>query len=98
MYFDPESGAKVEGWQEIDGKMYYFGWNGALKGHRKIDGKVYYFDPDTCELKIGWFETLGNKYYADPNDGGALASNKTLIIDGISYTFDYNSILINNAP
>ena len=97
-YFDPESGAKVEGWQEIDGKKYYFGWNGALRNHRKIDGKDYYFDPDTCELKIGWFEALGNKYYADPNDGGALASNKTLIIDGISYTFDYNCILINNAP
>ena len=98
LYFDPVSGAKVEGWQEIDGKKYYFGWNGALRNHRKIDGKDYYFDPDTCELKIGWFEALGNKYYADPNDGGALASNKTLIIDGISYTFDYNCILINNAP
>ena len=94
MYFDPVSGAKVEGWQEIDGKRYYFGWNGALKGHRKIDGKMYYFDPDTYELKIGWIEALGNKYYADPNDGGALATNKTLVIDGISYTFDYNSILI----
>ena len=59
---------------------------------------MYYFDPDTYELKIGWIEALGNKYYADPNDGGALATNKTLVIDGISYTFDYNSILINNAP
>ena len=30
--------------------------------------------------------------------GGAFASNKTLIIDGVSYTFDYGGTLINNVP
>ena len=49
-------------------------------------------------LKIGWLELGKYKYYADPNDGGAFASNKTLIIDGVSYTFDYGGTLINNVP
>ena len=49
-------------------------------------------------MKIGWLELGKYKYYADPNDGGAFASNKTLIIDGVSYTFDYGGTLINNVP
>ncbi len=97
-YFDLESGEQLLGWQDVDGKRYYFGMYGALTFHQYIAGKHYYFDTDTCELKIGWFESSGSKYYADPNDGGALASNKTLIIDGVSYTFDVHGSLINNEP
>ena len=98
-YYDPESGKQLSGWQEIDGKKYYFGLYGAYSGHISgLDGKDYYFDTDTCELKIGWFESGKYKYYADPNDGGALARSKTLIIDGISYTFDNGGTLINNIP
>ena len=100
-YYDPESGKQLSGWQEIDGKKYYFGLYGAYSGHISgLDGKDYYFDSDTCELKIGWFESgkYKYKYYADPNDGGALATSKSLIIDGISYTFDPGGILINNVP
>ncbi len=98
-YYDPESGKQLSGWQEIDGKKYYFGLYGAYSGHIiGLDGKDYYFDSDTYELKIGWFESGKYKYYADPNDGGALARSKTLIIDGISYTFDNGGTLINNIP
>ena len=98
-YFDPVNGDKKLGWQNIDGKRYYFGLYGAYSGRISgLDGKDYYFDSDTCELKIGWFESGKYKYYADPNDGGALASSKTLIIDGISYTFDSGGTLINNIP
>ena len=98
-YYDPESGKQLSGWQDIDGKRYYFGLYGAYSGRISgLDGKDYYFDSDTCELKIGWFESGKYKYYADPNDGGALARSKTLIIDGISYTFDSGGTLINNIP
>ena len=98
-YYDPESGKQLSGWQNIDGKRYYFGLYGAYSGRISgLDGKDYYFDSDTCELKIGWFESGKYKYYADPNDGGALARSKTLIIDGISYTFDSGGTLINNIP
>ena len=97
-YYDLESGEQLSGWQDIDGKRYYFGEYGASSGRIYIEGKQYYFDSDTCELKIGWLELGKYKYYADPNDGGAFASNKTLIIDGVSYTFDYGGTLINNVP
>ena len=99
-YYDPESGAQVSGWQTIDGKTYCFDEFGkAFAGQVTFqDGKTYYFDPANCDLKTGWLELNGRKYYADPNDGGAFASNKTLIIDGVSYTFDYGGTLINNVP
>ena len=98
-YYDPESGEQLSGWQEIDGKKYYLTAYGAYSGQiYPIDGKLYHFDPVTRELITGWFEFYGRKYYADPNDGGALATSKSLIIDGISYTFDPGGILINNVP
>ena len=99
-YYDPESGEGLSGWQTIDGKTYCFDEFGkALVGQRTlIGGKQYYFDPVTRELITGWVELSGIKYYADPNDGGAFASNKTLIIDGVSYTFGSGSYVINNEP
>ena len=98
-YYDPESGEQLSGWQEIDGKKYYLTSSGAYSGHiYTIDGKRYYFDPVTRELITGWFEFNGSKHYADPNDGGALASNKTLILDGVSYTFDSYGFIINKEP
>ena len=97
-YYDPESGERLSGWQTIDGKTYcfdqfgkaYAGWNQLL------DGKIYYFDPVNCDLKTGWLDLDGSRYYADPNDGGAFARNKTLIIDGVSYTFDSGGFVVNN--
>jgi cell wall binding protein len=98
-YYDPESGERLLGWQDIDGKKYYLTSEGAYCGYTyTIDGKLYNFDPVTCELKTGWLDLNGLRSYADPNDGGAFASNKTLIIDGISYTFDSGGSLINNIP
>lgn len=99
-YYDPESGEGLSGWQTIDGKTYCFDEFGkAFVGQRTlIDGKRYYFDPVTRELITGWVELSGLKYYADPNDGGAFASNKTLIIDGVSYTFGSGGSVINNEP
>ena len=63
-----------------------------------IDGKKYYFDPVNRDLKTGWLDLNGTRYYADPNDGGAFAMNKTLIIDGVSYTFSSGGSVINNEP
>ena len=98
-YYDPESGERLLGWQDIDGKKYYLTSEGAYCGYTyTIDGKLYYFDPVTCELITGWLDLNGFRRYADPNDGGAFASNKTLIIDGVSYTFDSGGSVINNEP
>ena len=99
-YYDTESGEQLSGWQTIDGKAYCFDRFGrAYAGwHQLLDGKMYYFDPVNCDLKTGWLDLNGRRYYADPNDGGAFAKNKTLIIDGVSYTFDIYGSVINNEP
>ena len=97
-YFDPVNGDKKLGWQNIDGKWYYLTRSGALIGEQLIDGKNYYFDPVNRDLKTGWLDLNGTRYYADPNDGGAFAMNKTLIIDGVSYTFSSGGSVINNEP
>ena len=85
------SGALVQNWSYFDPV------NGDKKfGWQNIDGKWYFFDWVNCDMKTGWFELNGSKYYADPDDGGALALNKTLIIDGVPYSFDDTGRLIQN--
>ena len=87
-YFDPVTGAAAENtWKHINGKWYYF-YSAAAEGFGFVGKKKYYFDPINCDMKTGWINVNGDKYYADPNDGGALATNKTLRIGGVSYTFD----------
>ncbi len=35
----------------------------------------------------GWIKPDGNWYYLDPNNGGMMVANTTMVIDGVSYTF-----------
>lgn len=86
-YYDLESGERLLGWQSIDGKRYYFDYFGAYTGRRNVDGKSYYFDTVNGDVKMGLVDIEGRRYYADPDNGGAFAKNKTLVIDGVSYTF-----------
>ena len=101
-YFDPANGDMKTGWvsrQGFNGTVwaYYDLVSGEkLSGWQNIDGKWYFFDWVNCDMKTGWFELNGSKYYADPDDGGALALNKTLIIDGVPYSFDDTGRLIQN--
>ena len=96
-YFDPVTGAAAENtWKYLNGKWYHFNAEYASEGFAFVGKKKYYFDPINCDMKTGWINVDGDKYYADPNDGGALATNKTLRINGVSYTFDGTSRLIKN--
>ena len=100
-YFDHFGNASVGLVMFLDGKTYnfdQFGVPNIADQVKLLDGKTYYFDPDNCDLKTGWLDLLGRRYYADPNDGGAFASNKTLVIDGVSYTFGIDGSVINNEP
>ena len=72
-YFDPVSGAKVQGWQKIDGKWYYLIATGPITGEHNIGGKEYYFDPANGDMKTGWVSKIGDSgtkwYYYDPVSG-----------------------------
>ncbi|ERK58006.1 cell wall-binding repeat protein, partial [Gemella bergeri ATCC 700627] len=92
-YFDPENGNEKSGWQNIDGKWYYF-ISEAFTGFNYINEKLYYFDPVNCDMKIGWTKVNGVQYYMDPNDGGAVARDKVLLMNGVYYTFNAGGKLI----
>ena len=52
-YLD-EKGKLATGWQQIDGKTYYFrkGKKEKATGWLRISGKVYYFDKNGCLPEI----------------------------------------------
>lgn len=55
------------GWQQINGKTYYFRMDGtAVTGWLKQDGKHYYFGVDGT-MVTGWLSRPEGKYYLDEN-------------------------------
>ena len=88
-YFDA-AGYMVTGWQKIDETWYYFYDTGALKtGWLYRDGKWYYLTPDGV-MKRGWLLDNGKWYYLLLD--GSMATDCTLAIDGVEYSFDINGV------
>lgn len=64
-YYMDENGAAVTGWQEINGKMRYFGQTGALRcGWLNADDGVYYLLRNGV-ITQGWRTIDGDKYCFD---------------------------------
>ena len=66
-YYVDDNNNILTGFQEINGKTYFLSRDktryGALKtGMITINDDIFYLNPD---LKKGWFEYNGNKYYAN---------------------------------
>jgi D-alanyl-D-alanine carboxypeptidase len=72
----------LTGWQEIDGKSYYYLEDGTpITGWMDLGGVLSYFHEDGA-LATGWTQIGENRYYFDEN--GAMATGK-LVLDGITY-------------
>lgn len=50
-------------------------------------GGHYHFGNDEY-MTVGWVQDRGKWYYLDPNDGGNMATNKSLVLNGVNYTFN----------
>ena len=83
---------KLQGFQEINGKTYFFSYvNSALKsGLQVLDGKTFYLN-ENGEVQYGWW-TIGNFTYYFGSDGYAYQGFKK--IGEKTYFFSYvNSAL-----
>ena len=48
-------------------------------------------------MLTGWLNLNGKYYYLNPSDSGKMAANKTLTIDGVSYSFGSDGAYIANG-
>ena len=92
-FFFDDNGRMVNGVKRIDGHTYYFKDGVMQTGTVKAKGNYYYLDPKTGILQIGWIPYNGKMYYAQ--EGGILAIDCTLKIDGKNYTFNRKGICLN---
>ncbi len=89
-YYLDSAGYMVTGWQKIDEIWYLFEDSGALKtGWVKREGKWYYVTPGGV-YKKGWLLDNGRWYYLQMD--GTMATDCTLMIDGVWYAFDINGV------
>lgn len=82
-----ESSQQIYGWQETDGKKYYFLPESGMmaSGWTEIDGQSYYFYPDTGQMAAGWTDIDGESYYFLPSAGWMMTG--WMDIGGESYYF-----------
>jgi len=79
----------------FDGKQYYADNNGYIVKDREVEffiygvDRIYYYDENGAKV-IGW-NSDNTKYYSD---AGMLTGTHT--IDGVSYTFDENGVLVQD--
>lgn len=106
-YWLNKSCRMVKGWNKIGGKWYYmektttdkkFKEGAAHTGWLKLNGDTFYFneksDGTECVMREGWFTKNGKKYYFRPDGDGRMVANGTYTIDGKSYKFDANGVLV----
>ena len=90
-----DSGRMMTGWLNWGGGKFYLYPNGVMaREWTKIGNDYYYFrGGDSGRMMTGWFLNNGKSYYLG-NNGVRYSGSKT--IDGESFTFDENGVLISN--
>lgn len=88
-YYFNEKKALVDTWAKINEVWYHFNKDASMDTGWVVDGgKMYYLNISNGGLTKGWVQDQnGNEYYLSDNDGSLIIS-ATIVINGISYTFD----------
>ncbi|MCR5501986.1 MAG: Ig-like domain-containing protein [Lachnospiraceae bacterium] len=99
-YFDPDTGAAVTGPFVIKGKKYVPSIGGMIPINRRYQaytpGVTYYFaDKKGAVITNRFVSDKDGTYYADPD--GKLYTNCTVIIKGVSCTFDAEGRLLGSG-
>ena len=90
-YFDSEA-VMLSGLQTIDGAKYYFTSSGAMQtGWLQVGGNWYYFTSSGAYTNK-WLKSGGYWYYFDGES--VMVANTTMVIGGVSYTFDANGHML----
>ena len=85
-YYLGADGAMLTGWQTIDGKIYHLDDNG-LMAQGEWWGKYFADMSGACSDRGGsWHDENRGRWFGDST--GYYPSNRTVMIDGESYTFD----------
>ncbi|MCQ2570000.1 MAG: dextransucrase, partial [Limosilactobacillus sp.] len=96
---DPSSNAGI-GFRKVDGDVYYYDANGAIKNQWKqdADNNWYYFGQDGKMLTDGLSKVVTDnhegEYYFLPN--GVSLRNGLVTVDGNTYYFDKDGKLVKN--
>ena len=103
-YYYDEEGKSVDGIVSINGKMYYFNYEGKLdvgenytfeKYDETSDRYVYYRVNEKGEIVTGWYtDSAGNKYYYDEEGKSAYRITE---ISNKKYLFDKEGMLEKNS-
>ena len=93
-YSLPDGSWLAKTWKKIDGKWYYFHADGYIAECEYVNG--YYIGKDGAwdgSKKASWKQDSNGWYYSDTS--GWYAKNRTLVIDGKSYTFNAKGYCVN---
>ena len=82
------------GWQEINGRRYYYDAKGNLKTGWIEDNGKWYFLSSAGEITTGWKKIRGKDYFFDET---GVMSTGTVTIEGQEYTFDDQGALISGG-
>ena len=99
---------KSSDWKDIEGKWYCYVDGKPVKGEWVQDGSGnwYYLDAKDGHMPVGWFQTRFNNNwfygypYSDSSQAiykGMIVQDKTIEIDGKSYSFDKDGRWIENV-
>ncbi|MDR2023838.1 MAG: CHAP domain-containing protein [Hungatella sp.] len=84
-------GSQATGWQQIDGKYYFFHTSGEMAvGWLELDDGYYYLGSNGTMYAGRWITEDGNRYYAGTD--GRLLRNVCSRIDGVEYDFDDDGV------